>query len=91
MVSRVLKAGCILIGPYTPTAAEDYAAGPNHVLPTAGTSRYASGLGTRDFVRMVNVTKITRKGLDQLGPVVARLARLEGLEGHARSVEVERG
>jgi len=91
IVPRAMKAGCILVGPYTPTAVEDYAAGPNHVLPTAGTSRYASGLGTRDFVRMVNITKITRKGLDQIGPVAARLARMEGLEGHARSVEVERG
>jgi histidinol dehydrogenase len=91
IVPRVMKAGCVLVGPFTPTAVEDYAAGPNHVLPTAGTSRYASGLGTRDFVRMVNVTQITRKGLDKIGPVAARLARMEGLEGHARSVEVERG
>ena len=91
LVPRIRHAGAILVGPFTPTAAEDYAAGPNHVLPTAGTARYASGLGTRDFIRMVSVTRLTRKGLRKLAPVVAKLARMEGLEGHARSVEVDRG
>lgn len=88
---KAMKSGCVLVGAHTPTAVEDYGAGPNHVLPTSGTSRYASGLGTRDFVRMVNVTAMTKRGLRMLAPHMARLARMEGLEAHARSVEVDRG
>jgi histidinol dehydrogenase len=84
-------AGTILIGGASPAAAADFGAGPNHVLPTAGTARYASGLGVKDFVRHVNVTCITPGGLRLLGPSLAVIARMEGLEGHARSLEMKRG
>jgi len=89
-VRGVRNAGTILLGNYSPVAAEDYAVGPNHILPTAGTARYASGLGVKDFVKIINVSSLTRKGLNRLSPSVAILARMEGLEGHARSVEVRR-
>ena len=90
LVRGVRNAGTILLGNYSPVAAEDYAVGPNHILPTAGTARYASGLGVKDFVKIINVSSLTRKGLNRLSPSVAILARMEGLEGHARSVEVRR-
>lgn len=89
-LKMIRNAGTILLGNYSPVAAEDYAVGPNHILPTAGTARHSSGLGVRDFVRVINVSSLTRKGLGRLKDSVATLARMEGLEGHARSVEVRR-
>jgi histidinol dehydrogenase len=80
----------VLVGGFSPVAAADYAAGPNHVLPTAGSARYNSGLGVKDFMKFMNVSRLTRRGLARLAPSVAALARMEGLEGHARSVEVPR-
>jgi len=91
LARRVRNAGTVLVGPASAVAAADYGAGPNHVLPTSGTARYASGLGVRDFTRTMNVTELSPRGLRRLAPALARLARMEGLEGHARSVEMERG
>ncbi len=91
LAAKARFAGTVLVGGYSPVAAADYGAGPNHVLPTSGTARYASGLGVKDFVRHVNISRLTRRGLVKLGPVLASLARMEGLEGHARSLEMKRG
>jgi histidinol dehydrogenase len=88
---RVRRAGTVLVGGASPVAAADYGAGPNHVLPTAGTARFDSGLGVKDFVKSVNITALTDRGLARLGPKLAVLARMEGLEGHARSMEMKRG
>jgi len=90
-LDQVRNAGTVLVGGTSPVAAADYGAGPNHVLPTSGTARYASGLGVRDFMKYINVTALSTKGLKQLGPQLAVLARMEGLEGHARSMEMRRG
>jgi histidinol dehydrogenase len=81
-------AGAIFIGPYTAQVAGDYAIGSNHVLPTNGAARFRGGLHTSDFVRVSTVQRMTRKGLMRLAPTVTTLARQEGLEGHALSIEV---
>jgi histidinol dehydrogenase len=84
----IRHAGSIFIGPSSPEAAGDYASGPNHVLPTAGAARIRGGLSTADFVKVISVQELTPEGLAKLAPAITTLARAEGLEGHARSVEV---
>lgn len=85
---RTLNAGAIFLGPYTPVALGDYAAGPSHVLPTGGAARFASGLSANDFLRRSSVLQYTRKGLARLADDVCLLAHKEGLTGHALSVTV---
>ena len=70
-----------------PEAFGDYLAGPNHVLPTGGTARFASPLGVYDFVKRTSLIEGGPRTLARLGPAAARLARLEGLDAHARSIE----
>jgi histidinol dehydrogenase len=81
-------AGAIFIGSHSPAPLGDYLAGPNHVLPTAGAARFASPLGVYDFVKRSSIIEASASALRKLGPTVARLARLEGLEGHARAIEL---
>jgi histidinol dehydrogenase len=83
-----LTAGAVFVGPYTAQAAGDYATGSNHVLPTSGASRFRGGLSAADFVRVMSVQRLTRDGLMRLAPTIVPLARVEGLEGHAESIEV---
>jgi histidinol dehydrogenase len=83
-----LTAGAVFVGPYTAQAAGDYATGSNHVLPTAGAARFRGGLSAADFVRVMNVQRVTRAGLAKLAPTVLPLARAEGLTAHAESIEV---
>jgi histidinol dehydrogenase len=85
---RRLTAGAVFVGPFTAQAAGDYATGSNHVLPTAGASRFRGGLSAADFVRVMSVQRITRAGLARLAPTIVPLARAEGLEAHAESIEV---
>jgi histidinol dehydrogenase len=85
-VAAVRHAGAIFCGHSTPEALGDYLAGPNHVLPTSGAARFASPLGVYDFVKRTSVIAGSERGLRRLGPVVARLATLEGLEAHARAI-----
>jgi len=82
------NAGAIFVGPYSPVAAGDYAAGPSHVLPTGGTARFASGLCANDFLRRSSVIHLTEKGLSAIAPDICTLADLEGLTGHKASVTV---
>jgi histidinol dehydrogenase len=84
---KIRRAGAIFVGPYAPEAFGDYLAGPNHVLPTGGTARYASPLGVYDFVKRTSLIEAGPETMRRLGPAVARLARLEGLDAHARAVE----
>jgi histidinol dehydrogenase len=84
---RVRCAGSIFVGPLTVQAAGDYAIGSNHVLPTAGAARFRGGLSAADFVRVVTVQRMDRSALARLAPTVTTLARAEGLELHARSIE----
>jgi len=91
LVRRPITAGAVFVGPYTAQAAGDYATGSNHVLPTAGAARFRGGLSGADFVRVMAVQRLTRRGLAGLAPTILPLARAEGLTAHARSVEVRLG
>jgi histidinol dehydrogenase len=88
LTRRSLTAGAVFVGPYTAQAAGDYATGSNHVLPTAGAARFRGGLSAADFVRVMNVQRVTRAGLAKLAPTILPLARAEGLIAHAESIEV---
>jgi histidinol dehydrogenase len=88
LAKRPLTAGAVFIGSHTAQAAGDYATGSNHVLPTAGAARFRGGLSAADFVRVMSVQRITREGLARLAPTILPLARAEGLEAHAESIEV---
>ena len=90
-VTAVCNAGSIFVGDYSPQSAGDYAAGPNHVLPTAGAARFRGGLSAADFVKVVTVQKFFRDGLCEIAPVVTKLAETEGLRAHAQSVRVRCG
>jgi histidinol dehydrogenase len=85
---QVTNAGAIFLGHYTPVAVGDYLAGPNHVLPTGGTARFFSPLGVDDFLKRTSVTRFEPPKLRELGADVMRLAEIEGLGGHARSVDL---
>ncbi len=88
LARRPLTAGAVFVGPYTAQAAGDYATGSNHVLPTSGAARFRGGLSAADFVRVMSVQRLTRAGLARLAPTIVPLARAEGLEGHAESIEI---
>ena len=88
LAKRIVNAGAIFVGGWTAQVAGDYAIGSNHVLPTAGAARHRGGLNAADFVKLVSVQRLTRRGLGSIGRTVATLARAEGLEAHARSIEV---
>lgn len=85
---RIVNGGSIFVAGWTAQVAGDYAIGSNHVLPTAGAARYRGGLNAADFVKLVSVQRLTRRGLESLAPTITTLARAEGLECHARSIEV---
>lgn len=84
---KITHAGAIFIGRYSSEPVGDYFAGTNHVLPTNSTARFASGLNVDDFIKRTSVVYYSEKTWAQNAPKIARLARLEGLEGHARAVE----
>ena len=86
LMGKITDAGAIFLGPYTPEATGDYMAGPNHTLPTGGTARFSSPLGVDDFIKRSSVISLSKEALLTLGPKVDRFARLEGLDGHAKSV-----
>ena len=86
MAAKVRCAGSVFVGRWSAQVAGDYAIGSNHVLPTAGTARVRGGLSSADFVRQITVQRLTKKGLERLGPSVINLATAEGLDAHARSI-----
>jgi histidinol dehydrogenase len=88
VLGLIRHAGAIFLGHNTPEALGDYAAGPNHVLPTAGTARFFSPLGVEDFIKRSSLVCYTAAALKKLAPEVMHVARLEGLEAHARAVEI---
>ena len=88
LAKRVRNAGAVFVGEWTAQVAGDYAIGSNHVLPTAGAARYRGGLNAADFVKLVSVQRMTKQGLQRIAKTVTTLARAEGLEGHARSIEL---
>jgi histidinol dehydrogenase len=87
LLSLIQNAGSVFLGPMSPEAAGDYASGPNHVLPTSGQARLRGGLSAADFVKVISVQKLSGEALKSLTPSITTLARAEGLEAHARSVE----
>jgi histidinol dehydrogenase len=87
----VWNAGAVFVGGWTAQVAGDYAIGSNHVLPTAGAARYRGGLNAADFVKLVSVQRLTKAGLKRIAETVTTLARAEGLESHARSIDVRLG
>jgi histidinol dehydrogenase len=91
LVPRIARAGAVFVGRSTPEAVGDYLAGPSHVLPTAGTARFASPLSVATFRRRMSVLDLTPGALAQLAPAVEALARAEGLVGHWRAVEARLG
>jgi histidinol dehydrogenase len=91
LLPLVRHAGAVFLGPYAPASVGDYVAGPSHVLPTFGSARYASALGVEDFVRHIHAIELDAGALASVAPHVAAIARAEGLDCHADSVEVRAG
>ncbi|HTV49093.1 MAG TPA: histidinol dehydrogenase [Phycisphaerae bacterium] len=87
---KITNAGAIFIGPFTPVAAGDYVAGPSHVLPTSGTARFFSGLSAENFRKRISIVELDESSLDKLSSTIAELAKTEGFDAHARSVEIRR-
>ncbi len=88
ILSKINNAGSIFIGKYSPEAMGDYLAGPNHVLPTSGSAKFSSGLSVSDFLKRHSLIKISKRGIERLGPSVINLAKYENLEGHANSIKL---
>ncbi len=86
ILPKIINAGAIFMGHWTPEAAGDYLAGPNHTLPTGGTARFFSPLSTDDFVKKSSIVYFSQDGLQRLGDDIVRIAGLEGLEAHGKSV-----
>jgi histidinol dehydrogenase len=91
LARSIRNAGAIFLGPYSAPPLGDYFAGPNHVLPTGGSARFFSPLGTYDFLKRTTIIQAEKRALRALAPRITHLARLEGLDDHARSVEVRFG
>ena len=87
-LDRIRHAGAVFVGAFSPEALGDYLAGPNHVLPTGGTARFASPLSVEDFLHRTSLLHFTEEGLKRLGGPAMTLASLEGLDGHARAVRI---
>ena len=88
ILKKITNAGSIFIGKYSPEAIGDYIAGPNHVLPTSGSAKFSSGLSVNDFLKRHSLIKITKTGIERLGPSVINLAKYENLDGHAHSIKI---
>lgn len=86
LLDKIRHAGAVFLGQYATEALGDYVAGPNHVLPTGGSARFASPLGVYDFIKRTSIIEADREGLAKLATTVDRLAMSEGLEGHALAV-----
>jgi histidinol dehydrogenase len=88
LAARIRNAGAIFLGPHTPEAIGDYVGGSNHVLPTARSARFSSGLGVLDFMKRTSILKCGPDQLRALGPAAMTLGKAEGLDAHARSVGI---
>jgi len=87
-VDRLKNYGSLFIGSFSAEALGDYSSGLNHTLPTNACARYTGGLSVRDFLKFQTILRITGQGLTSIGPMAINFGRIEGLEGHARSVEI---
>lgn len=86
-LNLIKNAGSVFLGRYASEPLGDYVAGPNHILPTSGTARFSSPLGVYDFVKRTSFIQYTKDALAKEAPAITTLARVEGLEGHARAIE----
>ena len=91
LLAQVKSAGAVFIGPWAPASLGDYIAGPNHVLPTGRTARFASGLSGYDFLKRTTWIDAGQQALDAIGPAAVMLAEAEGLTAHARSLRLRLG
>lgn len=91
LLGSIRHAGAVFLGPYSAEAVGDYFAGPNHVLPTSGTARFSSPLGVDDFVKRSSVISYSKEALEENGEYISAIARIEGLEAHARAVDIRKG
>jgi histidinol dehydrogenase len=90
VLDKIDSAGSVFLGDWSAQSFGDYASGTNHVLPTGGAARTRGGLSVSDFVKCISVQEVSRKGFGRLAPVAEEFAKAEGLEAHARSVEVRK-
>ncbi|HRO13412.1 histidinol dehydrogenase, partial [Amaricoccus sp.] len=88
LAARIRHAGAIFVGPLSPEAIGDYVGGPNHVLPTARSARFSSGLSVLDFMKRTTIARMSPAALARVGPAAERLAACEGLEAHGLSIRV---
>jgi len=88
LLGEVTHAGAVFLGAHTPEPVGDYLAGPNHILPTGGTARFFSPLNVDSFMKKTSLISYSRQALEQTGPSIIKLARVEGLDAHARAVEI---
>src|SRR6185503_2077617 len=88
IAKKIRHAGAIFLGPYSPTALGDYAAGPSHVLPTMGTARFFSGLCVSSFMKTSHIISYSKRALEKVREPLEKVANLEGLTKHADSVNV---
>ena len=86
-LEKIKNAGCVFIGEYSTEPIGDYIAGPSHALPTGGTARFSSPLNVLDFVKIIDIVRTDKAGIERLGPAAMTIARAEGLEAHARAIE----
>ena len=91
ILNKIVNAGSIFLGKYSTEAIGDYLAGTNHVLPTSGSAKFSSGLCVYDFYKRISYINLSKKGIETLGPSVITLAKFEGLEGHAKSINLRLG
>ncbi len=91
VAERIINAGAIFVGPYSPVPLGDYAAGSNHVLPTSGTARFSAGLSTHTFLKPVNLIEYDRKALQDIGAEIIALATDEQLPAHGESIRARMG
>ena len=91
MAARINNAGAIFLGAHTPEVIGDYVGGPNHVLPTDRSARFASGLSVYDFLKRTTLLACPADSFEALGPAAAELARAEGLDGHVQAVLLRLG
>tara|TARA_B110000003_G_scaffold33391_2_gene30969 strand:- start:69 stop:671 length:603 start_codon:yes stop_codon:yes gene_type:complete len=88
---KIKNVGSICLGKYAVMAMTDYNVGTNHVLPTNSTARYSSGVSINEFLKRISYVNLSKKGIETLGPSAITLANFEGLEGHAKSIELRIG
>ena len=86
--SKVKNAGSVFLGNYSPESAGDYASGTNHSLPTNGTAKTFSGVSVDSFVKKITFQKITKKGIENIGPAVEKLAAAEKLNAHKNAISI---